>query len=173
LTAQIPVACRRSSQSGFTLVEAMMAIIILVFGLIAVTNLMVVAANSNTTASQLTASSALCAQQMDSLKAVPFDTLTTNCTSFAPCGDLLTDNTNCPSFTPSNATNPNCYSNQTVPGVGSFHMRWRVAPITGIANVYVVQLRCQAVSGLMASRTRTDLTAFRSCTDLGLSCPNP
>jgi hypothetical protein len=165
----MPVARRRDSQTGFTLVEAMMAIIILVFGLIAVTNLMVVAANSNTTASQLTASSALCAQQMDALKAVPFDTLTTSCTSFAPCGDLLTDGTNC-TFAPAS---PNCYANQTVPGVGTFHMRWRVAPVSGIANVYVVQLRCQAISGLMATRTRTDLTAFRACTDVGLNCPTP
>src|SRR5204863_2278147 len=42
----------RGSEAGFTLVEALVAIVILVFGLIAVTNLMLVAASSNSVANQ-------------------------------------------------------------------------------------------------------------------------
>ena len=40
----------RSRESGFTLVETLVAIVVLVFGLMAVTNLMLVAATSNTVA---------------------------------------------------------------------------------------------------------------------------
>ncbi len=36
------------AEAGFTLIEALVAIVVLVFGLMAVTNLMIVAASSNT-----------------------------------------------------------------------------------------------------------------------------
>ena len=46
----------RGREAGFTLVEALVAVIVLVFGLMAVTNLMLVAASgSNTVADQGTA----------------------------------------------------------------------------------------------------------------------
>ena len=45
----------RRGESGFTLVEALVAIVVLVFGLMAVTNLMLVAASSNSVANQGTA----------------------------------------------------------------------------------------------------------------------
>jgi len=146
----------RGSEAGFTLVEALTAIVILVFGLIAVTNLMIVAMNSNLTASQATASASLCAQQMDALKATPFNTLTGGCAG--GCGGIAADVSNF------NAT-------QQVSGVGTFKIRWQVTPVTGQSQLYFIQARCQAVGGLMASRTVTDLTTFRSCTDTGLGCP--
>ena len=49
----------RRTEAGFTLIEALVAIIILSFGLIAVTNLMLVAASSNTVANQGTAAAAI------------------------------------------------------------------------------------------------------------------
>jgi Tfp pilus assembly protein PilV len=155
-------ARRGGSQAGFTLVEALTAIVILVFGLIAVTNLMIVSMNSNLTASQATASASLCSQQMDALKATPFNTLVGGCAG--TCGDIAADVTNY------NTT-------QLVQGVGSFKIRWQITPVTGQAQLYFVQARCQAIGGLMGSRTVTDLTSFRSCTDtnpdvpVALRCP--
>ena len=148
----------RGSQAGFTLIEALTAIVILVFGLIAVTNLMIVGMNSNLTASQATASASLCAQQMDALKATPFNTLTGPC--FGGCGGIASDVANY------NAT-------QTVSGVGTIKIRWQITPVVGQSQLYFIQARCQAIGGLMATRTVTDLTTFRSCTDTSatVSCP--
>jgi pilin/secretion family protein with methylation motif len=143
-------------EAGFTLMEALMAIVILVFGLIAVTNLMIVGATSNLTASQVSASASLCSQQMDTLKAIPFDTLTGPCG--ATCGGLATDVAG-------------YFSTQVVDGVGRFKVRWQITPVAGQAQLYFIQARCQVAGGLMASRTVTDLTSFRACTDASLNCP--
>jgi len=156
MTMQEQTARRTAREAGFTLIEAMMAIVILVFGLIAVTNLMVVAMNSNLTANQLTSSASLCSQQMDALKATPFDMLTGACGG--TCGGVASDVANF------NVT-------QSVQGVGTIKIRWQVTPVTGTAQLYFVQVRCQALGGLMASRTVTDLTTFRSCTDAAIGCP--
>ena len=45
----------RGAEAGFTLVEALVAVVVLVFGLMAVTNLLLVAASSNSVANQSTA----------------------------------------------------------------------------------------------------------------------
>ena len=44
-----------AGEAGFTLIEALVAMVVLTFGLMAVTNLMLVAASSNTVANQGTA----------------------------------------------------------------------------------------------------------------------
>ena len=62
----------RRTDSGFTLVEALIAIVILVFGLMAVTNLFLVAGNSNQVANQSTAAAALAARRLESLKTISF-----------------------------------------------------------------------------------------------------
>ena len=65
----------RSGEAGFTLVEALVAIIVLVFGLMAVTNLMLVAASSNTVANQGTAAVASATRIVELTKATPFANL--------------------------------------------------------------------------------------------------
>ena len=95
---------------------------------------------------------------LDALKATPFKMLTDPCT--AGCGGIASDVTNF------NVT-------QQVPGVGRFKIRWQITPVTGQAQLYFLQARCQAVGGLMASRTVTDLTTFRSCTDASVSPAAP
>ncbi len=64
----------RRPQAGFTLVEALIAMVILSFGLIAVTNLMLVASTSNTVANQSTAATSIASQRMEQLKALGFAT---------------------------------------------------------------------------------------------------
>ena len=59
-------------EAGFTLVEALVAIIVLVFGLMAVTNLMVVAASSNSVANQSTAAVTSATRVLDLIKATSF-----------------------------------------------------------------------------------------------------
>jgi len=65
----------RKDEAGFTLVEVLIAIVVLVFGLIAVTNLLLVAASNNSAANLGTASAAAASQQMELVKATPYNAL--------------------------------------------------------------------------------------------------
>jgi len=143
----------RSSEAGFTLVEALVAIVILVFGLIAVTNLMLVAASSNSVANQATAAATVAAQRLELLKAQPF-------TSLAVGGDLDSDVTN-------------FNQDDDVAGVGRIHTRWAVVSISGDAQVYFVAVRSEGTGVLSVGRSRAEFTTFRSCTNVALGCPNP
>jgi type II secretory pathway pseudopilin PulG len=143
----------RSSEAGFTLVEALVAIVILVFGLIAVTNLLVVAASSNSVANQATAAATIAAQRLELLKAQPFTSLTTG-------GDLDSDVAN-------------FNQDDDVPGVGRIHTRWAVVAIAADAQVYFVAVRSEGTGVLSVRRSRAEFTTFRSCTNVALGCPNP
>jgi type II secretory pathway pseudopilin PulG len=143
----------RSSEAGFTLVEALVAIVILVFGLIAVTNLLVVAASSNSVANQATAAATVAAQRLELLKAQPF-------TSLAVGGDLDSDVAN-------------FNQDDDVSGVGRIHTRWTVVSIAGDAQVYFVAVRSEGTGALSVRRSRAEFTTFRSCTNVALGCPNP
>ena len=74
----------RRTEDGFTLVEALVAIIVLVFGLMAVTNLMLVAASSNSVANQGTAAVTSATRVMDLIKTTSFTTLPTGGTAYDP-----------------------------------------------------------------------------------------
>jgi Tfp pilus assembly protein PilV len=143
----------RSSEAGFTLVEALVAIVILVFGLIAVTNLMLVAASSNSVANQATGAATIAALRLEQLKAQPFDSL-------AVGGDVATDVLN-------------FNQDDDVPGVGRIHTRWMVVAIAGDNQVYFVRVRSEGTGALSVARSRAEFTTFRSCTNVALGCPNP
>src|SRR6185503_18064847 len=64
-----------SSESGFTLIEALVAVVVLAVGLISVANLMVVAAASNAVANQATAAATVASQELERLTALPYDQL--------------------------------------------------------------------------------------------------
>ncbi len=65
----------RSRQSGFTLIEALIAIVILVVGLLGVTNMLLMATSSNVAANRGTAATTAAAETMERLKAANFATL--------------------------------------------------------------------------------------------------
>jgi len=64
----------RSSKDarGFTLVEVMVAIVILTVGLLSLAQMMVLATNANTLSGRMTSSSALAKETLERLKATPF-----------------------------------------------------------------------------------------------------
>ena len=62
----------RTGEHGFTLIEVMMAIVILTVGLLSLAQMMVLATNSNTLSGRLTSASALAKEQLERLKATPF-----------------------------------------------------------------------------------------------------
>jgi len=59
-------------REGFSLIEVMIAIVILTVGLLSLAQMMVVATNSNALAGRMTASAALAKQQLELLKAAPY-----------------------------------------------------------------------------------------------------
>lgn len=148
--AEQPVTGRRGER-GFTLVEALIAIVILSFGLMAVSNLLVVAAMSNSVANRSTAATALAVQQMERLKATSFDNL-------VPGGDVGNN---------VGATNDGCttavgtYNCQVnVAGVGVIVVRWQITPAAA-ANSLFIRVRAEATARTMGARTRAEFTTFR------------
>jgi type II secretory pathway pseudopilin PulG len=146
----------RPDEAGFTLVEALCAIVILVFGLIAITNLILVAATSNTVANHSTAATTLATQQMEALKATPFINL-------VPGGDLDSD-------ADPNFTNVVAGAAPMVPGVGEVRVRWRVDAL-GCNQVLFLVVRGESLAPLAGTRSRAEFTALRTCTNVGLGCP--
>jgi type II secretory pathway pseudopilin PulG len=139
------------TEAGFTLVEALVAIVVLVFGLIGVTNLMIVAASSNSVANQGTAAATIAAQQLELLKATPYNTLATG-------GSVTADAPGPPPF----------FRDDDLPGVGRIHTRWEVVA-TGDPLVRFVRVRSEGTGVLSVRRSRAEFTTFRTCT--AANCP--
>ena len=133
------------NEAGFTLVEVLVAIVVLVFGLIAVTNLLLVGASNNTAANLGTASTAAAAQQMEMFKALGFSDLI-----------LL----------------PATGNQQVVmPGTGPIQVSWTITRPSPQLLFFTVQ--AEGTGPLVAARSRAVLTAFRSCTAETAGCPAP
>jgi Tfp pilus assembly protein PilV len=140
-----------ASEAGFTLVEALVAVVVLVFGLIAVTNLFLVAGSSNFVASQGTAATTAATETMEALKATPF-------TALAVGGDV-------------NADTGAFFRLDDVRGVGQINTRWQVTQLDG--QTYFIRVRSESTAALTGARTRAEFTTFRSCTATSTGCPNP
>lgn len=141
----------QGTEAGFTLVEALVAIVILVFGLIAVTNLMLVAASSNSVANQATGAATVAAQRLEELKSQPFDVL-----NAATGGDVDTD--------------VSLFNrDDDLPGVGRIHTRWQVTSVD--PQVLFIRVRSEGTGALSVGRSRAEFTTMRSCTNTNLGCP--
>jgi type II secretory pathway pseudopilin PulG len=161
----------RGAEAGFTLVEALVAIVVLIFGLMAITNLMLVAASSNSVANQSTAAVTSAIRVMDMIKATSFSALTEG------GGDKS-------SFNPADASRArDCSSedlrfdewqcNDAVPGVGLIYSHWYITA-TGDKRLFHILVRSEGTGALSAARSRAEFTTFRACTNAdGGNCPTP
>ena len=142
----------QQSEAGFTLMEALIAMMILTFGIIAVTNLMIVAASSNSVANQATAAATIAAQRLEQLKAVPFNDARLN-----PGGSVTSD-------VGGFFTSPD----DMVPGVGQIHTRWQIVAVD--PQVRFIRVRSEGTGALSVSRSRAEFTTLRACTTASLGC---
>jgi type II secretory pathway pseudopilin PulG len=150
----------RGAEAGFTLVEALVAVVVLIFGLMAVTNLMLVAASSNSVANQGTAAVASASRAMDLIKATTYSALN----GAAPGGlafDAADGGKEC--------TDPTLVFNEwhcseVVPGVGLIHTHWWVTAAADPRLLYV-RARSEGTGALAGARSRAEFTTFRSCTN--------
>jgi type II secretory pathway pseudopilin PulG len=153
----------RGAEVGFTLVEALVAMVVLSFGLMAVTNLLVVAASSNTVANQGTAAATSAARVMDMLKATHFSLLLTKAgsgTDFS-ASDGKGKDCNDPTLQFDDAS---AHCTETLPGVGTIHTHWWIQG-TGLNPVLFIRVRSEGVGALTGRRSRSDFTTLRACSD--------
>ena len=147
----------RRGQAGFTLVEALVAVVVLIFGLMAVTNLLLVAASANTVANQGSAATASATQVMDVLRSTPWNQL-------VPGGDLDNDvgpAVDCRAL-PVPINTYNC--DDTIPGVGVIKTRWLLTAGVGTVRLYQISVRSEGTGALAAARSRANFTTYRTCT---------
>lgn len=145
----------RRAEAGFTLIEVLIAIVVLVFGLIAVTNLFLVAGSSNTVANQATAASDAASQVLENLKAQRWGS-----TQLAAGGSLTADQ--------SVAGVPYFRSDQ-IRGVGTIASRWTITNVDG--RTKFIRVRSEGTGVLARARSRAEFTTFRTCTTPVLGCP--
>lgn len=171
-----------SREAGFTLIEALAAMVILVFGIMAVANLIVVAISSNRMGSTSTAASMVATETIERLKAIPFTDLKTGGsqgTGLLDCDPGSNGKTKCqdkgnvlgcvePGADCVVADNFNYL--RSVPGVGQVKTRWAIASVDTQTIFIVVR---SEVPGLAARRSRAEFATFRSCTAVTSGCPAP
>jgi prepilin-type N-terminal cleavage/methylation domain-containing protein len=175
LTVQARRVGQEGPEAGFTLVEVLTAIVVLVFGLMAVTNLMLVAASSNSVANQSTVAANSASRIMDRLKDQTFQNLVVGGNVAAdtggpgPCGDPAA--AALPGAPPVAVNDPTAINNcnDDVPGVGRIHTRWAINAVPGTQRIYFIQVRSEGTGALAGPRSRAEFTSFRACTTPG--CP--
>jgi len=153
-------------QSGFTLVEALVAIVVLVFGLMAVTNLMVVAASSNSVANQGTAAVTSATRVMDLVRSTSWDNIPIGGTTFDP-QDTGARDCNDPALA---LTEWHC--NEFIQGVGTIHTHWWITASSDI-RLFHIRVQSEGLGALAGARSRADFTSFRACTNVDAGCPDP
>lgn len=148
----------RTSEAGFTLIEALVAMVVLAVGITGVANLMVVGASSNSVGNASTASTAIASRELERLKAVEYNTL-------AVGGDLDND---------APPTGPTVWFRvDDVPGVGRIRTRWLVQAVAGDNQVRFITVRSEGEGAMTRARSRAQFTVFRSCTSTTIGCPIP
>ena len=146
---------RGSREAGFTLAEALIATLILMFGLASIFNLMIVATTSNTVANQASAATLLAAQQLEVLRSTPYSALAPS-----PADSLDVCYSAAPVF---------CQTT-IVEGVGTFETRWFMQQL-GNPNLGFIQVRTEP-RGFRGRTARAEFTTIRSCTGgTAAGCP--
>jgi type II secretory pathway pseudopilin PulG len=153
-------------EAGFTLIEALTAIVILSFGLMAVTNLLLVAASSNAVANQSSAATNSAAQVLEQLRTVSFQNLVIGGSLTADVGAPVA----CNAPFPPAAGIYNCDDN--IPGVGRIHTRWSIQNTNPAnARALFITVRSDGTGPLTGARARAEFTTIRTCTNLLAGCP--
>ena len=143
----------RNAEDGFTLMETLVAIMILITGIVAVSNLFAVAMSSTGIANQATVATAQAVEQLEALKATPFDDAALN-----QGGDLDDDVTG--------------YSRVSdIPGAGRISVRWQITQVDN--QLKAITVRSQALDAVGSRRTRAEFRTMRSCTARSRGCPVP
>ena len=158
MQAKTPGFRERKTESGFTLVETLVAVVVLVFGLMAVTNLLLVAASSNSVANQATAAVTSSTRVMDMLKTTTFTNLAAGgiALEVPPAGGKACAD-------PTLVWN-DWHCTDDIPGVGSIHTHWWITATLDPRLLYI-NTHSEGLGALAGVRSKSEFTTFRACTN--------
>ena len=161
----------RTDESGFTLIEALVAIVILAVGMVAVTNLLVVGATSNTIGNHSTNTTTIATETMERLRNIPFATGAGVPVFVAsPAGSIDVTPTCDDDVIANNCVRAgNFQAFKIVPGVGRVETTWEIVQVD--TQTMFIRVRSESTAVLARRRARAEFTAVRSCTSVALGCP--
>jgi len=136
----------RNPEAGFTILEAIIATMILIFGLAAIFNLMIVAVSQNSLANRASGATTLASHEMEILRSTAYATLVDSPTGV----DTLDVQT------------AGFWRIDNVEGVAQYETRWSVQTLAD-PNLRYLRVRTEP-KGFMGRTARTELTTIRSCT---------
>ena len=139
----------KSSEDGFTLVEALIAVVILVFGLVAITNLFLLAISTNIIANGSTAATDAASRTLEDLKNLPWNNAGLQAAT-------------CPVATP-------CQRLDDIPGVGIVESSWTIESVN--AQTRFITVTSEHLGSFSRGKTRAQFTTIRTCTTPDLGCP--
>ncbi len=138
------ISPKQNREAGFTLIEALTATLILMFGLASIFNLMIVATTSNNVANRASAATMIAAQQLEVLRSTPFSAMVNS-----PVNTLAIQT-------------PGYFQVTTVEGVGTFETRWLIQTLT-TPNLRFLQVQTEP-GGFRGHTARAEFTTIRACT---------
>lgn len=138
------ISPKQNREAGFTLIEALTATLILMFGLASIFNLMIVATTSNNVANRASAATMIASQQLEVLRSTPFSAMVNS-----PVDTL-------------EIQTPGYFQITTVEGVGTFETRWLIQTLT-TPNLRFLQVRTDP-GGFRGRTARAEFTTIRACT---------
>lgn len=143
-TTPVSAPASPNREAGFTLSEALIAMLILMFGLASIFNLMIMATSSNNVANRASAATMVAAQELEVLRSTPFAQLVDS-----PVNTL-------------DVQTVGYFRITEVAGVGTMESRWLVQTLTD-PNLRFLQVRTVPL-GFRGRQAMADLTTIRSCT---------
>ena len=153
-----PIRPQRGSEAGFTLIEALIAIVMLMVGLAAVANLFVLGVGWNHIGKEGSAAVTEASDKIEQLKVQPYGSV-----ALAPGGDLESDVTGYHEYRGTD-------SDPHLTGTGRILTRWQIIGID--PQTLFIRVRSQS-TGPLGNATRAEFTTFRTCTAVPLGCPAP
>jgi prepilin-type N-terminal cleavage/methylation domain-containing protein len=170
------VAVRGRDEAGFTLVETLIAVVVLSVGLMAIANLFAMSTSSNVAARHMTAATTQAVEAMEMIKKIPFAGLALggngNLDVAAAATHRWAADQPIDVDTDDDLVIDAWEADRDVTGVGTIRVRWQIARVDD--QTRLVRIVAASTSPVVRARSRVEFVTYRSCTGPDIGCPaNP